>query len=924
MMSSIAGSVLVEEKLEDIEVKTIEQGATMCQHTEVLSQLSTARAGLEMKTNEQGATIDEHTKVLSQLHTDLAGLEVKSSEHTDSVTTLQEESKKHSEALADLSQQVKFRRDKEDNSVKVICKRQDDMAEKFTESEQRFAVIGKRQDDMEEKFSEIEQKSTGVRKRVDVMERDLKCIQEPKRSPVTNINIFGGNVLIGDGGKIHEEDRLQSSSEDLKDKYKRRYQKHTITCVENTELDQKHVDLDKFAVDVTVLKGHKVASLPNERSEFISKLHDIRSQRSVELNELVDRESEERVSFVRGLAGIGKTVLAKQIALKWANGIIFREFTHVYVLECRNLNGETSLDDLLKREFFGDSAPKGNNLLFIIDGVDEVDDLETKLKPKGKQSIIYQLLDKSSHRYNESKVILLGRPHVQTTLKSREGIDLIGNMKTFEMIGLSEKSVSKYINLFTEKESQKEEAIQKTRDSSQNISVLMSIPQYLNTLCCVAILTEGKAISNTTELYTWLLFLFFKSHIKDVDDVTEIFSNYFDFIKTFGKISYELLLKKTIVFKQKDFTEELKELTDNEEVKNIFNVFCIKVGGIQTVQKYQFKHLTLQEFFGSLYCLIAGIKPDELIQNDNFEIVSFICGFYGGMLKNQGEDEESIIDIVCECLKSEGKEEDDEGTFLFGVLKALNDEVEEDEDRLERALICSAEYLNPKFQYCNNELIEEIIKKVIRFMPHDEYSKGRASFDSSSSIAQLNVEKLLDIAKRNGLLEEFKNVYLHPSSLYDFGLCKYFKYFGRVSVIVCNPVYVDKFNSFFRNCIYCNEVELRNCKIVGDGFGLRDFNEGLETKEEHSRLEELTLREFEIDEGNWRDVINIIAKIKRVRLWNIEVKASEWIKLVDAIEENERVGRLKLERLIFGDCNIDYQLKERIKEAGVEVLKFGG
>ena len=115
----------------------------------------------------------------------------------------------------------------------------------------------------------------------------------------------------------------------MEEKYKKHFKKHTITCVENTGLDVKDVDLEKFSVDVTVVRQGEIAKLPNERSQFIDKMHHIRSQGSVQLNELVDSKSEERVTFIRGLAGIGKTVLAKQIALQWANHKIFCFCTHL-------------------------------------------------------------------------------------------------------------------------------------------------------------------------------------------------------------------------------------------------------------------------------------------------------------------------------------------------------------------------------------------------------------------------------------------------------------------------------------------------------------------------------------------------------------------------------------------------------------------
>ena len=677
--------------------------------------------------------------------------------------------------------------------------------------------------------------------------------------------------------------------------------------MENAELDLKAVDLDKFAVDVAVVEGHKVTNLPNERTDFISKWHDIRSQRSVNSNELVDRESEEKVTFIRGLAGIGKTMLAKQIALDWAKGKMFEDFSHLYVLECRNLNNERRLDDLLKREFFGDSFPEGNKILFIIDGIDEFDELETKLKDKN--SIIYQLL---SDRFVGSKVILTGRPHVQTALKSRKVVDLIGNMKIYEIIGLSEKSVNEYIDLFTEKESKKEEAIRKTRNSSQNISRLMSIPQYLNTLCCIAILTEGQAISNTTELYLWLLFLFFKSHIEDIREISEIFSKYFDFIKIFGRISYELLLKKTIIFKKKDFTNEFKQLDENEEMKKIFEVFCIEISGIQSVQKFQFKHLTLQEFFASLYCVIEQIDPDVLINNNNFEIVTFICGFYGGMLKTDGE--ESMINIVGECLENRGKGEEKQGSFLFRVLEALKRQEEDEEIRVGRAFVFTSEYMNPRCKYADNQLAKSTFSQLADIVPPNDYSNGlrRFRFQSlSPAMDQSMFKKILETAERNDSLREFRIVYLRLYELLEFDLCRYFKCFGFVSVEVYDLVSADKLNLFFSSSIYCNKIGLFNCKVEGNC--LKELKDAMETKEDQSRLEQLDLNDCEFDERNWTDSIEIITKIKKVVLSVIAMENSRWNDLVDKIENKSRSEILKLEWLEFEDCNIDDELVKRVR-----------
>ena len=53
------------------------------------------------------------------------------------------------------------------------------------------------------------------------------------------------------------------------------------------ELNVKDQDLEKFSVEMTELGQDEVANLPNGCNQFVSTLHDIKSQRSMELNELV-------------------------------------------------------------------------------------------------------------------------------------------------------------------------------------------------------------------------------------------------------------------------------------------------------------------------------------------------------------------------------------------------------------------------------------------------------------------------------------------------------------------------------------------------------------------------------------------------------------------------------------------------------------
>ena len=314
-------------------------------------------------------------------------------------------------------------------------------------------------------------------------------------------------------------------------------------------------------------------------------------------------------------------------------------------------------------------------------------------------------------------------------------------------------------------------------------------------------LTLGARLHSWSFLYlspqSYLLFIFFQSHIEDVPCVSDIFSNYFNFIKIFGKISYQLLLKKTIVFNRNDFMEELEELNNDQNIADIFNVFCIDVGGIRGVRKMQFKHLTLQEYFAGLYCIIEKIEPKILMKNNCFEIITFMCGFYGGKLETQSQVEESMINIFSNEIfeRNERNGEEEGQKFILDVLNALKDEVEGAYIRFVRLLTFLCEYFDNQLKY-DQEFIDSMFQEFIRFMPLDNYRPQGVlhSFGiDTSSIAQSNVIKLIEIMENHYLLDELRWVFV-DLSLVNFGLCKYFKHFGRVRVNVTSVESVDNLN----------------------------------------------------------------------------------------------------------------------------------
>ncbi|XP_023040088.2 NACHT, LRR and PYD domains-containing protein 13 [Piliocolobus tephrosceles] len=82
-----------------------------------------------------------------------------------------------------------------------------------------------------------------------------------------------------------------------------------------------------------------------------------------------------------GRAGVGKTTLAMQVMLHWANGVLFQQrFSYVFFLSCHKIRymKETTFAELISLDWPDSDAPieefmsQPEKLLFIIDGFEEI------------------------------------------------------------------------------------------------------------------------------------------------------------------------------------------------------------------------------------------------------------------------------------------------------------------------------------------------------------------------------------------------------------------------------------------------------------------------------------------------------------------------------------------------------------------------
>ena len=663
----------------------------------------------------------------------------------------------------------------------------------------------------------------------------------------------------------------------------------------------KEVDISDFAVNLKI--GRCSASKSDFRDEAKRYLDNLKAAAgdAIDKSNLIDEKC--RVTFIRGIAGMGKSVLAKQLTYGWANGDIYQNFKMCVMFECRDLNyfmdsegakleKHEILGEFIKSKFDYDLG-NGEGVLFIVDGLDELYDITEK------DSIIGQLLSRKI--YPMSKVILTGRPHIEDKVT---GHDNMGCLSKVEITGLSEDQIDEYVDKFSSREDHKVD-INMARTSSRGYLPIMNVPQFLNTLCCVAILMKGQAVFNNTELYCWTVYLLLKQHA-DIHGssrkmASEIFRQFSQTLSTLSEVCHNLLTENKIIFEGK-IESRLGDIgKDKEFVESLF----VNVSDNIT-EKYQFKHLSLMEFLSALYICKKDMKNLLEIIKDNLEkgfieVVSFVCRLLSGF---------SYEGIIKELLKNVvGLEQEvNEKQLLDDVIELLNECGLYDDTKLERSFEIITFFLNKNF----ND--KEFIKSIIRKCHGDWFRSDRVTTHNICLICS-HLESCG--WKEDDIRMAFANVqfgWIDVNEIEQLDVVtvkERFRIGGggiwlhRMTTTV-NAIR-EKFKGGERN-EFCEWVVIQDCVFMDDEVNDRYSNDRQLKMLRIFRCQMKTKETF-LNACDWGMSCEVF------RLHELDIKIEWWERMVEMMEERRRKGELKITRLYIDQftTRMSHSLEMRVR-----------
>ena len=728
----------------------------------------------------------------------------------------------------------------------------------------------------------------------------------------------------------------------LRDQYKRSCEHHEIQYVENDVIETKDFPIDDFAVKLKIASSKRKVdkSFKGEMDRYLKDLNEATSY-DINIDKLID--GKKRVTFVHGIAGIGKSVLAKQIVFGWATGTMYQNFEVCLFFECRDLNryshdegkgfnSKEMLHNFINKNMCDLNRAAEKNVLIVIDGVDELFDIGDE------NSLIYQFLD-IKESYGKAKIIMTGRPHIENVLNKR-GIT-IGGYKVVEIMGLGEEEIKEYIAKFTtcieeERSSKVSTLINQTIEASADIRPILCVPQFLNAVCCVSIVTGGEGIANETEVYCWTLYLLLKQHVLEREEPMskrtwhKIFASYRQLILVVSEISFKLYSENKIIFKQKDFQPLFDGILGDESIKPIAKGFFDGLFADKTdnkEEKLMFKHLSIMELFSAIH--VCTVKdPDDvikrLVSNKSYEIVRYACGLYGGVFQDGIGNElyECVMDDKATAGSGdENKKEERAESFLKLALKVLSKSNVYERSKFWKSIDFIVQFFPRQFNrpsFVKSVLLQ--LKSVSNIYIYPDAAKQRLLLRFFDIIKATAVDE-------NNIKEALGNTKISLNGKFDKELLTVMKYFGKHVTIEISGKNFNIDDEMMKlitdNVIYFSSLWFDDCKFNGPYFKTKQ-------PEHYSKLESLDLTRCEFSNvsfkmfSQWAAVLSEI-----VALWDCNgINCEMWEIFGREIDDARRHKGLKLKlldvrRTAFDESSWAGAVRVFVKLEGITIWDCG-
>ena len=333
--------------------------------------------------------------------------------------------------------------------------------------------------------------------------------------------------------------------------------------------------------------------------------------------------------LIEGAPGIGKTILLKEIAYRWANGTILDNARIVFLIYLRDsrFQSVTTINELI--QYFDcldeNEIPavvkqlkqsSGEGVVFLIDGLDEY--------PGALQNtFLVDLINRTI--LSKCLFVITSRPFASLSLHNKVE-------RRIEIIGFGNEEQDEYICNFLKASSKKKEELDNYLQHHPMLSGLIYIPFHLSVL--LFLFQQGNLPETLTEMNESFILHTVYRHMEKHDLPTSCIvklDNFpkviYDIIYKLSKLAFEGLQKNQLVF---TFNEIKQTCPEVDTTPGAFNGFGLlqavqhyPIKGAGTTVSFNFLHLTMQEFLAAWYISHCSIEEQKQLLNTSFMKCNF-------------------------------------------------------------------------------------------------------------------------------------------------------------------------------------------------------------------------------------------------------------------------------------------------------------
>ena len=332
--------------------------------------------------------------------------------------------------------------------------------------------------------------------------------------------------------------------------------------------------------------------------------------------------------LIEGHRGIGKTTLAKEICLQWANNKLLTSDKLVLLLMLRDPNVQkmTNIEEMVKYTLRADFAEIVLSFLYSTDGIgitfiiDRFDELSNELR---HSSFFRGLIEGDT--LPKARVVVTSRPSASGCLHQPVH-------RRIEVLGFEKLSKEQYVSEALKGSPDKLQTLTKHFRQYRNIDAICYIP--LNMAIIVFLCLLGSLPPTTTEMFeSFILHTVFR-HLKRTGKITgdeqiikmeDLPQPVQQALQQLEKVAFAALKEDKIIFMVNDLPEMCRNDPTCYGLLQSVQCYCSDEIGA-TTNSLNFLHLGIQEYFAAKY---VATLPDDKVYSllvESFLITSLECG----------------------------------------------------------------------------------------------------------------------------------------------------------------------------------------------------------------------------------------------------------------------------------------------------------